>query len=130
MSTADAVKALLATPSRARTAHFSLHVAPFGAVAQELPTEVAPDQPETVDNMLLLVVPKRHAKRAVTRNLIKRQMRDAARRHLAGRAPQRKLVRLRSPFDPRRFSSAASPALRQAVRLELDVLFAEAGGRA
>jgi ribonuclease P protein component len=129
MSPADAIKALLATPSRARTTHFSLHAMPIEAVVQELPTEAAPDQPQSVDNLMLLVVPKRHAKRAVTRNLIRRQMREAARCHLAGQAPERRLLRLRGPFDPRRFPSAASPALRQAVRLELDALFALTGVR-
>jgi ribonuclease P protein component len=75
---------------------------------------------------LALVVPKRHAKRAVTRNLIKRQMREAVRRHVAAGHCAALLVRLRSAFDPRQYPSAASSALRAAVRTELDELFAKA----
>ncbi len=81
----------------------------------------APGMPPRPALELGLVVPKRHARRAVTRNLIKRQMREAVRhRRLAAGTW---VVRLRSAFDPARFSAAASPALRKAAREELAVLF-------
>ncbi len=134
----DAVKALLATPSIAKTPHFSLHATPAQPVAPELRTGLAPDRNETVDNIastspsptpvaLTLVVPKRHARRAVTRNLIKRQMREAVRRHGAWGCVAALLIRQRSAFSPQRFPSAASAALRSAVRCELDELFDRAG---
>jgi ribonuclease P protein component len=70
-----------------------------------------------------LVVPKRHAKRAVTRTLVKRQIRNVA----AACAPQLEpglwVVRQRSPFDPKQFPSAASDALKEAARDELRALF-------
>jgi ribonuclease P protein component len=70
-----------------------------------------------------LVVPKRHAKRAVTRTLVKRQIRNVA----AACAPQLEpglwVVRQRSPFDPKEFPSAASDALKEAAREELRALF-------
>ena len=70
-----------------------------------------------------LVVPKRHAKRAVTRTLVKRQIRNVA----AACAPQLEpglwVVRQRSPFDPKQFPSAASDALKEAARAELRALF-------
>lgn len=70
------------------------------------------------------LVPKRHAKRAVTRNLIRRQMRDALRGD-EGLMPQGKvLIRLRAAFDGRHFPAAASSALRAAVRQELATLLA------
>jgi ribonuclease P protein component len=121
----DAIKALLASPSVAKTPHFSLHAAPRKPVVQQLPTDAAPHRTDSVDNptALMLVVPKRHAKRAVTRNLIKRQMRDAATRRASPQAVPALLIRLRSGFDKRQFPSAASSALRQAVRSELDMLF-------
>ncbi len=126
-----AVQARLATPSLARTEHFSLHATPAEAVAQELPTGIAPDRTESVDNSdrknpaaLMVIVPKRHAKRAVTRNLIKRQMREAVRRRAVGQAAGALLIRQRAAFSPRLFPSAASAALRDAVRRELDQLFA------
>ena len=76
-----------------------------------------------VDRWLGLVVPKRHAKRAVTRTLVKRQIRNVA----AACAPQLEpglwVVRQRSPFDPKQFPSAASDALKEAARAELRALF-------
>jgi ribonuclease P protein component len=76
-----------------------------------------------------LVVPKRHARRAVTRNLVKRQMREALRRHLANLSSGQLLISQRAAFDPQQYPSAASPALRAAVRRELDILFAQAASR-
>ncbi len=70
------------------------------------------------------VVPKRHAKRAVTRNLVKRQVRAALARHAGRLAPGLWLVRLKAPFAGAQFPSAASGALRQAVRAELESLIA------
>lgn len=66
-----------------------------------------------------LVVPKRHARRSVTRSLIKRQMRVQADESRLGLPPGQWLIRLRAPFDPRLYPSAASLQLRQAVRVEL-----------
>ena len=75
------------------------------------------------DRWLGLVVPKRHAKRAVTRTLVKRQIRSVA----AACAPQLEpglwVVRQRSPFDPKQYPSAASDALKEAARAELRALF-------
>ncbi len=72
------------------------------------------------------VVPKRHAKRAVTRNLIKRQMRMV----MAGQAQALPLglwvLRLKSVFDPRSFSSPGSDALRRSARAELELLLLRA----
>jgi ribonuclease P protein component len=70
-----------------------------------------------------LVVPKRHAKRAVTRNLIKRQARAAMARHLATLPAGLWVVRLRAPFDRAQFLSPASDALREATHAEMDTLF-------
>jgi len=84
-----------------------------------------PDLVETPtdERWLGLVVPKRHAKRAVTRTLVKRQIRHVA----AACAPQLEpglwVVRQRSPFDPKQFPSAASDALKEAAREELRALF-------
>jgi ribonuclease P protein component len=69
------------------------------------------------------VVPKRHARRAVTRSLLKRQIYAAADRHRDRMAPGLWIVRLRSPFDRAVFASAASLALRRCARSELDELF-------
>jgi ribonuclease P protein component len=73
-----------------------------------------------------LVVPKRHAKRAVTRTLIKRQIRNAAAACSAQLEPGLWVVRQRSPFDPKQYPSAASDALKEAARAELRALFERA----
>jgi len=82
-----------------------------------------PTAPGGIARWLGLVVPKRHAKRAVTRTLVKRQIRNVA----AACAPRLEaglwVVRQRSPFDPKQFPSAASDALKEAARAELRALF-------
>jgi ribonuclease P protein component len=130
------LKALLSAPTVAKTAHFVLQAVSERPIPQELPTGIAPDRTESVDNSisapvlgLALVVPKRHAKRAATRNLVKRQIREAMRRRLADWAGRQVLIRQRGAFAPKQFPSAASDALRQAVRGELDQLFAQAAAR-
>ena len=72
------------------------------------------------------VVPKRHARRAVTRSLIKREIYAAAARHRDALSRGLWIVRLRAPLDRARFPSAASRALRLAVRSELDALLTAA----
>jgi ribonuclease P protein component len=65
------------------------------------------------------VLPKRLARRAVTRNLLRRQIRAAMGRGLAGLPPGLWLVRLRAGFERAEFRSAASEPLRRAARAEL-----------
>lgn len=66
------------------------------------------------------VLPKRLARRAVTRNLLRRQIRSALQRHLAVLPAGLWVVRLRAGFARTEFLSAASDALRAAARTELD----------
>jgi len=73
-----------------------------------------------------LVVPKKHAKRAVTRALVKRQIRNVVAGCAAQLEPGLWVVRLRSPFDPKQYPSAASDALKAAARAELRALFERA----
>lgn len=76
-----------------------------------------------------LVVPKRHARRSVTRNLLRRQCREAARRHVASMAPGLWVLRLRAPIVRSDYPSAASDALRGATCAELEGLFAGLAAR-
>jgi ribonuclease P protein component len=130
---------LLATRSRSRSAHFALHHVPSGVIAAsnpanapdsaDLSTAPAPTCPQPVDDSnsglwIGCVVPKRHAKRSVTRSLLKRQIRGAFARHAPSLSGGHWLVRLREGFPKARFVSAASPALAQAAREELDQLLA------
>lgn len=87
--------------------------------------------PQAVDNppqdqWLGCMVPKRQARRSVTRNLVKRQMRESFRRHAAGLPMGLWLLRLHAGFAKADFPSARSPALAEAVRGELDRLLAGA----
>lgn len=133
---------VLAAPTRSRSAHFAVHHvasrpwAPGrrhgGPGDGELSTTIAPVVPAPVDespagHWLGSVIPKRHARRAVTRSLLKRQIRAAMARHAPRLPPGLWLVRLRSPFAPASFPSAASAALRDAARDELEQLFDRAG---
>ena len=80
-----------------------------------------------------LVIPKRHARRAVTRNLIKRQGRQAFVQALPVLPAGDWLLRLRAPFSTSSssgkeatggaYKSAASVALKRAVGQELAGLF-------
>jgi ribonuclease P protein component len=130
---------LLGTRPVARSAHFAVHHVPAapqaphkpraGTAADKLSTDLAPELPKPVDTWpealwLGCVVPKRCARRAVTRNLIKRQVRSAFERQGAGVPRGLWLVRLREPFAVAQFVSARSLALAAAVRAELDAVLA------
>ena len=70
------------------------------------------------------MLPKRWAKRAVTRNAIKRQIYAVSREFEAKLPAAAHVVRLRSGFDRKEFVSASSDVLKRAVRSELQELFA------
>ena len=97
---------------------------PGSVPVDELSTLTQP--PPVEGHWLGLVVPKRHAKRAVTRNLIKRQIRSAMAQHGNRLAAGLWVVRLRLPFDKREFTSPASERLREVAHAEIGQLFARA----
>ncbi len=70
------------------------------------------------------MVPKRWAKRAVTRNTIKRQIYNVSAEFEAALPERAHVVRLRASFDRAQFVSATSDVLKAAVRAELQQLFA------
>ncbi len=140
---ADFEELLRTTPLR-RSEHFVLHFRQCpsrdgtAAAAQKLSTVTDPSLDRSVDNnpapafahpaqaeagrQFGMIIPKRHARQAVTRNLLKRQVREALRRHAGGWPAGCWLVRLRTPFDRQVFRSAASRPLREAARTELERL--------
>ena len=143
---------VLRSCNRVRSAHFAVHYLPdvdgfankseLLSAQMELSTGSAPISPKPVDDIagtdaspglpgahhwLGAVVPKRHARRAVTRSLLKRQIRTAFRRHRASLPCGLWVVRLRSQFGRDEFPSAASEALRQAAAEELAALLFRAG---
>ena len=75
------------------------------------------------------MVPKRWAKKAVTRNAIRRQIYNVSVEFESAFPIAAHVVRLRSTFDAAIFASASSLALKRAVRAELLQLFAAASPR-
>ena len=72
------------------------------------------------------MVPKRWVKRAVTRNMIKRQIYNVGDLAASALPPAAYVVRLRAGFDRRLFVSASSIVLKRVVRQELMALFSVA----
>lgn len=158
LKAADFQKALGSRPV-SRTTHFVLHALPALRVAEAAKAVAAPDAlavtaPLSTDEAeqadvcvdegivhltssgpeawrLGLVLPKKQARRSVTRSLLRHQVRESLRRHApevwaTGRHTDSVdgwVVRLKAPFDRQLFPSAASRALNIAVRAELDELW-------
>jgi ribonuclease P protein component len=126
LKTRPQFQAVLAGKTLARTAHFALHSCSLeplalGDAGGALPLFFPSDGP-----WLGAMVPKRWAKRAVTRNAIKRQIYTVSAEFESSLAVLAHVVRLRSGFDRAQFVSATSDALKLAVRTELLSLFGRA----
>lgn len=144
---ADFVR-VLAQPAMLTNRHFALHGLASeprprvnrqaGSTKPDLLTEQYPVDPSAVDNApalasghpralpkrvwLGIVLPKRYARRAVTRSMLKRQIRSGVER-LADCLPFGMWVfRLRSSYDARRYVAAAPGELRLTVRSEVTEL--------
>jgi len=98
--------AVMAEGIVAVTSHFALH-----------------QQTSAASSRIGAVVPKRWARKAVTRNLIKRQIYALGRETWTADLPDAdRVIRLRKTFDTKHFISASSKNLRHAVRSELHQL--------
>jgi ribonuclease P protein component len=119
-----------------RTPHFALHRVALKAhsesnSASETAQAVSEDGSQTLskpifavqDTWLGVIVPKRWAKRAVTRNTIKRQIYAVSTASGCVLPVAAHVVRLRAGFDRAEFISATSDKLKIAVRTELQRLF-------
>ena len=82
-------------------------------------THDTPDLFPVQDAWVGAMVPKRWAKRAVTRNAIKRQIYTVSADFLPCYPQAAWVVRLRRDFSRKEFVSASSEALTQAVRNEV-----------
>ena len=101
----------------AKTPHFALHRAALSSATDG--RALFP----VADAWLGVMLPKRWAKRAVTRNMVKRQIYALAQERLPVLPCAALVVRLRSGFDRKQFVSATSDALKAAVRSELQQLY-------
>lgn len=125
-------QAVLAGTIIAKTQHFALHRNWLDAKIAS-PMTAEPAEPARLfhppDIWMGAMVPKRWAKRAVTRNAIKRQIYTVS-DDFSQMYPQAAfVVRLRSGFARTEFVSAVSDQLRQAVRHEIQTLM-QAGAKA
>jgi ribonuclease P protein component len=131
-------EAVMAGNTVSRTEHFALHrseldppPSPRGpqraSPASAGPgSERAPALFGVREPWIGALIPKRWAKRAVTRNAIKRQIYTVSQSFESELPVAAHVVRLRAGFDRARFISATSDLLKQAVRSELQELFTRA----
>jgi ribonuclease P protein component len=92
-----------------RTAHFVVYARPTGN-----------------DARLGLVIGKKYAPRAVTRNLVRRLAREAFRLRRADFGGWDVLLRLHTRFDKKALPGASSPPLKALCRSEIEVLLDKA----
>ena len=114
-------QAVLAGAPVAKTPPFALH-----RLALEAPVAGERLFP-SAGPWLGVLLPKRWARRAVTRNAIRRQIYETARPRGAALPDAAHVVRLRAAFAREQFVSATSDALKRCVRSELEQLWARAG---
>jgi ribonuclease P protein component len=114
-----------------RTAHFALHRMKLDAPQTFTNAGPGSHGPQVLfaardEPWMGALIPKKWAKRAVTRNAIKRQIYTVSQDMEAQLPVAAHVVRLRAGFDRKQFVSATSDALKRAVRGELQELFARA----
>jgi ribonuclease P protein component len=120
-------EAAMAGGTVSRTAHFVLHRAALDAPIAN-PGPQSPPRRQALfavrdQAWIGAVLPKRWAKRAVTRNGIKRQIYSVSAEFEARLPSAAHVVRLRTDFARSKFPSAWSDALKADVRAELLQLF-------
>lgn len=112
----------MASAPVAKTEHFALHRAPLSR-ANARSQDGRALFPVVDQAWVGVVLPKRCAKRAVTRNTLRRQI-YAVTADMGENLPADAwVVRLKAPFSKQQFFSSTSVALKQAARVELGQLF-------
>jgi ribonuclease P protein component len=125
-------QAVMAGATVSRSAHFALHRLglPAGKAITTGPGSAGPAALFHVGTVpepwIGVLIPKRWARRAVTRNTIKRQIYNVSQDFETRLPAAAHVVRLRAGFDRAQFVSASSAALKRAVRAELQELFTRA----
>ena len=125
LKTRPQFQAVLSGKTLSRTTHFALHRVDL---VSDVAAGMTPQAPLFSHACVWLgaMVPKRWAKRAVTRNAIKRQIYNVSALFEPHLVVGAHVVRLRAGFDRVQFVSATSEALKTAVRTELLSLFGRA----
>lgn len=124
LKTRPQFQAVLGGELVAKTSHFAMHRVELDAAAAASATSPAlfPSLFPVKATWLGAMAPKRWAKRAVTRNAIKRQIYTVSASLTSPKPQAAFLVRLRREFSRKEYVSASSTALKEAVRAELLVL--------
>lgn len=135
-------QAVLAGETVARSEHFALHrceLAHNNRVVVKVVPEISvqPKPAETklpplfpaLDLWIGAMVPKRWAKRAVTRNAIKRQIYTVSADFSPQQLTAAYVVRLRRDFTRKTYVSASSEQLKLAIRKELVMLMSDGARR-
>lgn len=139
LKTRPQFQAAMAGGTVSRTAHFALHRLVLDAPGRQAPPSATTPGPDSLPHQqgtqalfsvagvwMGAMVPKRWARRAVTRNTIKRQIYTVSADFESRLPPAAHVVRLRAAFDRKQFVSATSDQLKVAVRSELLQLFGHA----
>lgn len=124
--------AVLGHRALASTEHFALHCSDrLDSSLEAAHQEARPDPARTPvaglkQPAIGAMVPKKWARKAVTRNLIRRQIYSLAEHQLPHRPALAYVVRLRRSFSAQRFLAASSVPLKNEVRAQLVLLLAQA----
>ena len=129
LKTRSQFQAVLAGSVVAKTEHFALHRNGLNAQAPQVGAEKSTCEDSHASVLFPIqsmwigaMVPKRWARRAVTRNAIKRQIYTVSADFLHNYPQAAFVVRLRKEFSRKEFLSATSSHLKEAVRAEVVVL--------
>ena len=129
LKTRPQFQAVLAGSVVAKTEHFALHRNGLNAQAPQVGPEKSTCEDSHASVLFPIqsmwigaIVPKRWARRAVTRNAIKRQIYTVSADFLHNYPQAAFVVRLRKEFSRKEFLSATSSHLKEAVRAEVVVL--------
>ena len=118
LKTRPQFQAVLAGELVSKSNHFALHRLALGVLKDAGNTSLF----SMCGTWIGAMAPKRWAKRAVTRNAIKRQIYTVCEKLESAPGDTAFLVRLRREFSRKDFVSASSVALKDAVKAELHAL--------
>ena len=118
LKTRPQFQAVLAGELVSKSSHFALHRLALGVLNDAGNTSLF----STCKTWIGAMAPKRWAKRAVTRNAIKRQIYTVCAKLESAPGGAAFLVRLRREFSRKDFVSASSDVLKDTVKTELQAL--------
>ncbi len=115
-------QAVLRTPPVANSEHFALHRVEL-ALFKELFGQSRPTKASSLagfdEDLVGALLPKKWAKRAVTRNAIRRQIYRVSNQLNPDAPACAHVVRMKKKLDPKAFLSASSVTLKSAIYQEL-----------